>query len=171
MLREKTVHIARLEQEVATKDGWLAQQQNAHGELLARHAELGQELVKSNRWAVDLSAQLEAAGTRIIELQNEVAAEQKAANDQIAQLTAELEDRTRWVKQTEERLNHQTAELARCVEILHQTEATLEERTRWAMTLNEQREELEGLLAGARASRWLRLGRAVGLGPELQPRR
>jgi SAM-dependent methyltransferase len=178
MLREKSVHIDRLQGEIATKDGWLAQQQSAHVELLARHAALEQELLKSNGWAADLSAQLEAAGKRIIELQGELAAEHKAATEmarvyeaQIAQLTAELEQRTQWARQTDESLNRQTAELARCVEILHQTEATLEERTRWAMALNEQREELEGLLAAARASRWLRIGRVAGLGPELQTRR
>jgi hypothetical protein len=54
------------------------------------------------------------------------------------------------------------------VELLHSTEATLEERTRWAMGLDEEAARLRAKVAGVQASRWMRLGRAVGLGPELQ---
>jgi hypothetical protein len=168
MLREKTVHIERLAQEVATKDGWIAQQQAAHAELLRRHQELEQELLKSNHWAADLGSQLEAAGRRIVVLQDEAAAMATGYEAQIAELQSELAQRTRWAQEMEAELRRQTDELARCVEALHQTESELEERTRWAMSLNEQRLQLEALVAAARASRWVRLGRAAGLGPELR---
>jgi protein-L-isoaspartate O-methyltransferase len=163
MLREKTIHIERLQQEVATKDGWIAQQQCAHLELLQRHQELEQELMKSNRWAADLGSQLEAAHQRIVDLQDEVAAMTAGYEAQIAGLQSELAQRTEWARGIE-------ADLARCVEALHHTEAILDERTRWAQSLDEQRAQLEALLAAARASRWLRLGRAAGLGPELRTR-
>ena len=61
----------------------------------------------------------------------------------------------------------QTAELGRCVELLQQAEKTVEERTQWALSLDERRTQLA---AAVSASRWHRLGRALGLGPELKQR-
>ena len=65
-------------------------------------------------------------------------------------------------------------ELARAVDVLHNAEKELEERTAWALRLDEEKRQLEearrGLeqqLAMVRASRWVKLGRRFGLGPEL----
>lgn len=170
MLREKSVHIERLAGEVKTKDGWIAQQQAAHAELLRRHAELEQELLKSNRWAADLNSRLDEAGERIVQLQNELAAEHQSSAAMAAAYEAQLEERTRWALETNARLEQQTAELGRCVTALHDAEALVEERTRWAQSLNDERMALEAELASVRASRWMRLGRAAGLGPELRAR-
>lgn len=145
LLREKLLHIERLESEIATKDGWIRQEQAAHQELLSRHKEVIAELEKSNQWAESLNETIAALRGSVSRLEEE--------------LTSRTHD-----------LQHQTAELGRCVEALHQTEATLEERTRWALSLDEQRVQLEAALADVQASRWVRLGRAVGLGPELQNR-
>jgi hypothetical protein len=72
---------------------------------------------------------------------------------------------------TETRLSKEVAErsedLAKCVEILHQTEKTLEERTVWAQRLEQQVKALDEQMAMLRASRWIKLGRRFGLGPQL----
>jgi hypothetical protein len=96
-------------------------------------------------------------------------------------LNAELRQRTDWAVETEQRLSselalrtadlqQQTAELGKCVEVLHQTEAALEERTRWALQLDEEKSRLESMVQSVQFSRWLKLGRAIGLGPELDRR-
>lgn len=171
LLAEKLEHIERLEGEIETKDRWLAELQRDHAELLEAHRDLKDELEQSNRWAAEASAKLEQAGQRIVQLQNELNEMSEGYEKVVAGLNAELESRTRWAMDTETRLTaevrRQSEELARCVEILHQTEATLEERTRWALALNEEKLRLEGLLKAAQHSRWLRLGRRLGLGPEL----
>jgi predicted SAM-dependent methyltransferase len=182
LLREKLQHIRQLEDEVQTKDRWIAQQQADHQELLRRHAEQLAELEKSNRWAEQTGAELDTARTFIAALQKELGEAHEAFGvfeKQIEELTAELEARTRWAEETERRLtadlsacaadrDHQTGELGKCVEMLHQTESTLEERTRWALSLNEEKARLESAMGAVRASRWMRLGRVIGLGPELQ---
>ena len=62
-------------------------------------------------------------------------------------------------------IRKQTAELVRAVEALHHTEKELEERTAWALRLQEEAAQLEEQVTLYRASRWVKLGRKVGLGP------
>jgi hypothetical protein len=52
--------------------------------------------------------------------------------------------------------------------VLHATERTVEERTNWALKLNEEIRQLEASLGLVRASRWVKLGKALGMGPHLQ---
>lgn len=61
-------------------------------------------------------------------------------------------------------------ELSDCVELLHETERRVEERTQWALSLESQRLALEAALGAVRGSRWYKLGRSFGLGPEVQPK-
>ena len=61
----------------------------------------------------------------------------------------------------------QMEELAQAVEALHRTERELEERTAWALRLEEEGRRLEGQMGLVRASRWVKLGWKVGLGPDL----
>lgn len=180
-IREKLRHIDRLEGEIEKKDSWLAEAQAAHSELLTKHRDVTLELKRSNEWAASLNDKLTAAGSRIISLQEELSQEQRAARavvdryeSELAVVHSELEQRTEWALQTTEDLNGRVEELGRCVELLHQTEADLEARTQWAMQLDARREQLERELAEAQAklsavqaSRWVKLGRAVGVGPEL----
>jgi len=63
-------------------------------------------------------------------------------------------------------LDAKLLELTRCVEYLHQAERTVEERTRWAQRLDAEVEQLRRKLALLESSRWVRLGRRVGLGPD-----
>ena len=57
--------------------------------------------------------------------------------------------------------------LAGTVRLLEAAEGTVEERTLWAQRAEAQREELATKLSFVRASRWIRLGRMMGLGPEI----
>ena len=60
------------------------------------------------------------------------------------------------------------AELAQCVELLHQAESTLAARTAWAEKLQVQAYRLEKQVTLMKASRWVKLGRSFGLGPDLR---
>lgn len=161
-IREKLVHIDRLQGEIAAKDDWLADQQTAHQALLVKHRQLKDELERSNVWAGTL-------------------------NTQIRQLESDIEELHQAVIAANQNADQQTAALAGCVEALHKVESELEARTNWALDLDQQREKLEAALLEANAareeakrllentvgslreSRWIRLGRAVGVGPDLSP--
>lgn len=187
ILRERERHIAALEGELQLKEGWLeaaksdlAELNQEHQKLLAMFRAQQAELETRNRWAARLNDELNAAGERIARLQEELAAEQAAAREmaaayeaQVAHLEAENRAKTEWAQQTEIRLtgelNERGAELAACVEALHAAEAMVEERTRWAWNLQARIERLEAQLSAVRASRWVQLGRRIGLGPPLAP--
>ena len=174
LLAEKLDHITRLEGEIRTKDGWLTQEQATHQELLRQHAALQEELRKSNDWALRLNE-------RILALQEELAQEQAAARAEIERLNTELNETSEWARETEECLSsklrevaedrdRQISDLAHCVELLNRAEATLAERTKWAQDLDAELVRVRSLIAAAQASRWIKLGRVAGLGPELRER-
>jgi chromosome segregation ATPase len=185
VLRERERHIAALEGELATKDGWLdkAQQDLAefdreHQKLLGMFREQKDELERSNRWAEELNRDLSAKLARIRELQEELAGEQENArkvvagfNTKIAALEAENREKTQWAIDTETRLSaevrEQTAELVKAVAALEETSRELESRTAWAQQLDDERRRLEEQLTLVRSSRWVKLGRKVGVGPAL----
>ena len=185
VLRERERHIGKLEGELATKDQWLDKAQadlaefdREHQKLLVMFREQKEELEQSNRWAEELNAALAARGARIGELQEELARDQENArlvvagyNAKIAALEQENREKTKWALDTEA---HLTAEIRKIADALTQTSATLEqtekdlrERSTWALRLEEEKRQLEDLLAMVRASRWVKLGRKVGLGPAL----
>jgi hypothetical protein len=98
-----------------------------------------------------------------VELQQELSREQangRAVAEgyaaKVTQLEADLLSRTKWVRDTEERLTREINEL----------KAALDERTAWAVSLDEQVRNLQAGLNSYRASRWVKLGRAIGLGPD-----
>jgi SAM-dependent methyltransferase len=176
VLRERERHIALLESEIATKNQWLdkAQQDLAEFDRVCRAQK--SELERSNQWAEELNRELEERRTRVAELQQEIAREQEAARKSIEgyqakvqDLERDIRDKTQWAIDTETRLTadiqRQVEELQRAVEALHRVESELEERTAWALRLKEDGQALEQRLAMFRASRWVKLGRRVGLGP------
>ena len=55
------------------------------------------------------------------------------------------------------------------VRLLDRAEETVIERTDWARKLEVQLQETAAQLALVRQSRWLKLGRQLGLGPQLAP--
>jgi SAM-dependent methyltransferase len=166
VLRERETHIALLEGELRRKDGWLEEAQRDLADLGREHRKLTTELEESNRWAERLDTELAASGARIQELQEELAAAQAAAQARIAELDQENRAKSEWAQQLNAQLDAKLQELAQCVEYLHQAEKTVEERTRWAQGLNAEVEQLRRKLALLEASRWVRLGRRVGLGPD-----
>lgn len=179
VLREREQHIAKLDQELATKTEWLNKALAEHQELVTQHAALRQELESRNQWAQKLNGELDAANQRIAGLQDELTAEQHAARENVtayesklAEMHREVADRTKWARDTETRLtaelNAKAQELAKCVEILHSTEAELEKRTGWAQSLDSQNQQLTARVSNVTASRWYRLGRTLGLGPEIR---
>jgi hypothetical protein len=172
VLREREIHIRRLEDEVRTKDAWIDQINQEKQALLEMFRLQTAELEARNRWAEQLDRDLKAAYARVSGLQDELAAQQAAANTMAAgyearlaeleaDLTAELADRSR-------ELAAKCDELARCVTLLDQAEQTVEERTRWALSLDAQVQDLQTRLGAVQVSRWYRLGRTLGLGPEVR---
>jgi SAM-dependent methyltransferase len=185
VLRERERHIAKLENELGKKDAWLDKAQadlaefdREHQKLLVMFREQKEELERSNRWAEELNALLAARGARIDELQEELASDQENArrvvgayNAKVAALEEEGREKTQWAIDTETRLTAEIQKLADALNTttasLEQTEKDLQERTAWALRLEEEKRLLEDQLNMVRASRWIKLGRKVGLGPAL----
>ena len=183
VLREREKHIALLEGELAAKDGWLekahadlAEFDREHQKQLEMFRSQTEELQRSNQWAEELGQELAQRRARVAELQEELARDQDSARRmaegyaaKVAALEEENREKTRWALETDARLTAElrarTEHLARTEEQLRRTEKDLAERTAWALRLQEEAGRLEGLLAVFRASRWVKLGRKVGLGP------
>jgi hypothetical protein len=167
LLRERLAHIARLQDEVQKKSAWLSALEKEHAETVELFRKQKDELETRNRWAEQLNRELDAARARIGELQEEAAAERAAAQTAISALEEENAKKTEWALEVEQRHTAQTAELARAVELLDTAEKTVEERTAWAHQLDRERTACEQRLAMVQASRWVRLGRVFGIGPEV----
>jgi len=178
LLLERERHIRKLQDELALSKQWLRQIASEREQLLHKHAELTSHLEQQNRWALGLEKDWKTALERISQLQNEFQAEQTAAIEMAASyeraLTAAREDnrqKTQWALDTEARLTETVRlkcdELTEAVRLLDRAEATVTERTVWAQSLQTQIEGMERQLHMIRESRWLRLGRAVGLGPQV----
>ena len=183
VLRERERHIAALEKELALKDEWLNKAQadltefdREHQKLLTMFREQKAELEKSNRWAEELNALLAARDARIVELQEELARDQARAKDvaegynrKIAALEQEGREKAQWAIDTEKRLSAEvtrvSAEVVKAVAEIERLEGELAERTAWAQRLDEEKGTLEQQLAMVRLSRWVKIGRKVGLGP------
>ena len=75
---------------------------------------------------------------------------------------------SRWAQQTQKTLDDKIQELAHCVEKLHETEKAVEERTAWAKSLDAEIKTLQDKLSRMEASRWIRIGRTFGLGPDVR---
>jgi SAM-dependent methyltransferase len=180
VLREREHHIALLEGELDTKNQWLEKALREHEELMTKFAALQAELERSNQWAEQQNREIADRRTRIAELQDELAREQESARRTVAEYDAKIADlerdiaaKTQWARDVETALTaevkKQTADLVAAVDALHRTEKELEERTAWALRLQKEADELTQQLALVRESRWMKLGRRVGLGPALPP--
>lgn len=183
VLRERERHIALLESELAQKNAWwekaqqdLAEFDRQHRELLELFRRQKEDLEKSNRWAEERHREAEERAARIVELQEELARGQETArqmaeqyNAKIADLERDIAAKTQWARDVEASLQaevrKQTAELVRAVDALHHTEKELHDRTAWALSLQEEARKLGEQVELYRASRWVKLGRKVGLGP------
>jgi SAM-dependent methyltransferase len=176
VLRERERHIALLEREIKTKNEWLDALHGAHEDLVRQHGEQTAELERSNRWAEELDREIKERRERIAALQEEFAREQDNARRmaegyeaKVRGLETELGEKTETAGRLAAELEAKVAELAHAVAVLHQTERERDERTEWALRLQDEARKLADQLAMVRASRWVKLGRKVGLGPELPP--
>jgi len=185
VLRERERHIAKLEGELATKDQWLDKAQQDLADFEREHQKLKAELERSNQWAESLDRELRERRARVEALQEELARDQENARQlaagyeaKVAEMEEDLRAKTKWAVDTETRLTaeveQQTAALAKAVNQLHETEKDLEERTAWAKSLEEESRKweeearrLQGQVALYQGSRWVKLGRKVGLGPDV----
>jgi SAM-dependent methyltransferase len=178
VLREREQHIAKLEQHLALLEGQLSEARGERDLVLEKHREQTEHLEKQNHWALELEEQLRAAQARIVELQEQFAAEQTAGlevagsyEEKIRELEEDVRAKAEWALQTERRLTaeieSERAERAAVLERLKAAEATAEERARWALESNQRLERIEGQLELVRASRWVLLGRKLGVGPRL----
>ena len=144
LLREREEHIRLLENELTQVRTWLDQTTADRNDLLTVHS--------------DLQKQFESEQTRAAQI--------------ITDLNEENRRKTEWALETEQRLTadleRRANQLAEAVRLLDRAETTVVERTDWARRLDTQLQETAGQLALIRQSRWLRLGRQLGLGPRVE---
>jgi ubiquinone/menaquinone biosynthesis C-methylase UbiE len=153
MLRERGLHIEALKRQLAETI-----------ELFRRKA---RELEERTEWAQRLDTDLKAAGERIVALQDEAAELAGDYRTQLARMEQEDQIKTEWARKASAELEAKCQELAHCVGLLDTAESTVRERTIWAQTAEAQRAELAARLEMIRESRWVKMGRTVGLGPDL----
>jgi ubiquinone/menaquinone biosynthesis C-methylase UbiE len=178
LLREREQHVKLLQAHLSRTQDALTETREERRQLLSLFEQQTRELEEHNRWAAQLNGELQQAGARNEELQLEFAREQAAALEvargyaaKVEELEAENRAKTDWAMDTEARLGAEIertrAELAECARLLDAAESTVEERTLWARRLEAERDMLAAQLAATRASRWVRLGRKLGVGPAL----
>jgi ubiquinone/menaquinone biosynthesis C-methylase UbiE len=160
LLRERELHVEALERQLAD----IKADRQALLELFQQQTHA---LEESNRWAQRLDSDLTAAGDRIVALQNEAAELTAGYQAQFARMEQDDQIKTEWARKASAELEAKCQELAHCVELLDIAEATVRERTIWAQTAEAARADLAAQMEMIRASRWVRMGRTVGLGPDL----
>ncbi|MCC7497961.1 MAG: methyltransferase domain-containing protein [Bryobacterales bacterium] len=172
VLRERELHIERLEGELALKDSWLSRTKAEHEKMVALFREQNDALEASNRWSAKVKAELQATGEVLEAKQAELAAlhqegQRMAAGyeEAIALLKQDNAEKVSWATRTEEHLAAKSIELSHSVDLLHEAERTIEERTTWARNLDREIAELRDELARIHHSRWTRLGRILRLAP------
>ncbi len=168
LLRERSEHIRLLEDELRTKDRWLEQTREEHRKLVGEFRALQGNLEETNRWAERLNGELDAARAEIDRLNKEIADRAVSFEAKITELEKENDERTQWAVKSREELDRKVEELAKCVEALHQTEKALQDRTVWAQDLDKRSKDLEARLRLVEASRWVRIGKTLGMGPKLR---
>jgi SAM-dependent methyltransferase len=182
LLREREQHIHLLEQELAQSKKWLEESIQDHHQLQLKHEELTAHLDRQNHWALEVEANWKSAQARVAQVQGELAAEQANAaavvgayEKKVAELEEENRQKTAWAVETEGRLGAELAERARqhadMVRLLDAAEATVVERTNAVQQFEQEVAQLRAQLAMIRESRWLKLGRAAGLGPKIDDAR
>jgi len=100
-------------------------------------------------WGQQLRADIDESQRKAQELARAVA----DAKAKVAELDAENEAKTAWARRLEAELDAKGNDLVQCVEVLHTTERALDERT--------------AQLNRFTASRWVKLGNRLGIGPKL----
>ena len=151
VLRERELHIQKLEGELAQKEVWLNQARAERDDMLKLHAAEAAERATAQTWALKLEEELRDAREEITRLQREMALEAADAAGKIKAYQQEVERKAQ--------------ELLACVPLIDKAEATVIERTNWALSLQKELELTQAALNMLRSSRWVRLGRKIGVGP------
>jgi ubiquinone/menaquinone biosynthesis C-methylase UbiE len=179
LLRERERHIHLLEGELAQTQAWLNSATAERDAMIALHAAQKEQLEQSNRWAEKLHADWKAVVERVAQVQEELRAAQARAAEvaaayarKVGELEEENRQKTAWAIDTERRLSADLLakcdELAQTVGFLDRAEATVTERTLWAHRAQARLDQLEPQLQMVRESRWVKLGRTLGLGPQVE---
>lgn len=182
VLRERELHIAKLEGELARKDEWLDDLKKSHTLLQAAHDATLAELRDRTLWAQQLDAGI-AERSRLIEQLQDEADERlnwirslekqiAGARAQIERLTTDLHARTEWAfsieAQLAERTEHvrlQSLQIAEHIADVKAQSHRIEELEELKQNQARQIEELHARLALISGSKWIRLGRSLNLGP------
>jgi SAM-dependent methyltransferase len=101
-------------------------------------------------------------------LQGQLESEQARALQIITDLNDELRRQSEWGLELDRRIAGEIEQRTEAARLLDIAEATVIERTGWARSLEAQLQEKLAQLEMVRQSRWLKLGRQVGLGPQLK---
>jgi len=104
-------------------------------------------------------------------LQKHLESEQTRAQQVISALNQELHEQTDWALQLDGRLAQEVQHRAEAGRLLDIAESTVIERTAWARRLDAQLQDTTAQLEMVRQSRWMRLGRKLGLGPQVEEAR
>ena len=176
VLREREQHVVLLEKELDQNKLWLKTMGTERDELLALFRTQKEELESRNQWAEHLNTELADAQARVVEVQNELANAHREAAEVAAGYEAKVREldsenliKTEWAMNTDARLSSELAaahgQLMECGELLTASEALMEERTRWAQRAEAEKAQLQEQLNLIRASRWVTVGRRLGVGP------
>jgi ubiquinone/menaquinone biosynthesis C-methylase UbiE len=179
LLRERERHIRLLEGELAETQTWLRTATDERDAMIELHAAQQQHLEQSNRWAQKLDADWKTVVARVAQVQEELRVAQARAVEvaaayalKVGELEDENRQKTAWAIDIERRLSADLAarcdELAQTVGFLDRAEATVVERTLWAQRVQARLNQLEPQLQMIRESRWVKLGRTLGLGPQVE---
>jgi chromosome segregation ATPase len=144
LLRERESHIRKLEHELSLKDTWLRDLQRDHTALLDAHHAQAAELASAQDWAKTSHNEFEAARKELLETCDRY--EQRLA-EQERRYAGHLADLSGQVEASEAARASALAEAAR---------------------LQDEVERLRQVLALVRESRWVKLGRRINIGPDLQ---
>jgi SAM-dependent methyltransferase len=178
---ERGRRVEELQAEVMKATQWAQSRDTELAQRDARVLELQDEVMRLTDWAKTCDAEAQERGSRVVELQEELAAEQASFNAAmqamqqematssagyeaaIAQWRRDKETSDRWAMDNEVRLTAKQVEL----EISQDRVASLQaDKTQ----LEARVAEMERLLQMIAQSRWVKLGRVVRVGPEIQAR-
>ncbi len=188
VLREREHHIHRLEGELLTKNEWLEASKTEHKMLVDQFRKLKLEMEARNQWALEQNQRVEEAQRALQRMEGELARQHQEAAHVVAKLEDEMAKQAEWalwaienetrlnaqigdisahVSRLDGDLNHAGVQLNQYQKKVDEVEALVVERTLWAQSEQKQREEAEAKVAAVEASRWIRMGKAFGLGPKI----
>lgn len=137
LLRERWRHIEMLNEQ-------LAESRSEHQTMVRKYDQLEQEVEQKNAWARQLNDNIDQAAQRIRELDAELVEQRTGFQSKIASLEGELRQANEWAQGLERDVADRDAQVVQ--------ESSRAERA-------------ESQVQVMLASRWVRLGRKLGVGP------